>query len=343
MKKKITIALILIVLGYFAYNYFKSLTVEVEEVLNRSFVKETVLTGKLLLPKQSTIKSKISGDIKQVMVKDGTWVEKGDILLKIDSSEYYQNYSVMVQDIEKATNALDQYIDTNRDNLGDPEIIHGREILEIALQQSKSKKIASLIGFNDYNLVAPISGRFYFSLDMDLYEGEYVIINSEIGKIYDNDQLKVKVGVTPDEFGALEGLSGVIVKIEGLEKEVNATISQVSDAIGKNDNGDDVLFVDFDIIDDVEDIYKKHGLNVKVYIKKDAGKKLGVPFTAVFSEKSKDYVYLVTEGKAKKTEIKIINDFGDYLAIENQNIIEKDKIVKVVVEGLKDGKRVKSR
>ena len=344
MKRKVFIAIILIVGGFFVYNMFKPLSVEITEVGTQNFIKETVLTGKLVLVNQSSIKSTISGDIKEVLVTNGQQVEKGDVLIKIDSSEYYQNYAVIEKDIEKAVSALDQYIDLNRDNLNNPEIIHGRNQLEIALQQAKSKKIAGAIGFNDYNIKATISGKFYFTGSTDLYQGEYVTLNSEIGKIYNSDILKVKVGVTPDEFSALVGVQSVKVHIEGYDDvNINAQIGQVSDSIEKNENGDDVMYVTFDIFDTVADIYKKDGLNAKVFIEKDAGKMLSVPFSAIFSEKSVDYVYLVRNNKAYKTAIKIIEDFGDNIAVDKNDLKEKDRIVKNIVEGLKDGKRVKSK
>jgi len=322
---------------------YKALPVEVADVVSREFVKETVLTGKVMLTNQSSVKSKISGDVTKVYVDNGQQVEKGDVLFEIDSLQYYQNYQVVLKDIEKATNALDQYIDTNRDNLGDPEIIHGRQVLEIALQQAKSKQVASIIGFNDYKVVSPISGKFYFTNLKNINVGDYITFNTEIGKIYNNQKLKAKVGVTPDELSALDGVSKVKVQIEGYNKQVTAEINQISDAISKNENGDDVVFVTFNIIDDVEEIYRKDGLNVKLYIEKPAGKMLGVPFSAVFSNQSKDYVYLVNNNKVVKTQVTIIDDFGDYLAVENNNIKKGNKIVKVIVKGLKDGKRVKSK
>ena len=341
MKRKIVIIILILIVVFIGYNYFKAVDVEVEDVTIKDFSKETVLTGNLILVNQATVKSKISGEIKEVKVTDGQQVVKGDFLMKIDSSEYYQNYTVIEKDVEKAVSALDQYIDLNRDNMGDSDIIHARNMLEVSLQQAKSRQVAGLIGFNNYTLTAPITGKFYFANSLELKVGEYVTLNSVVGKIYNNDKLQVKVGVTPDEFSALEGVTMVKVQIEGYDKQVNAIITQISDAIGKNDNGDDVLFVTFDIFDLVDDIYKKDGLSCKVYIEKQVGNMLSVPFSAVFSEKSKDYLYLVKDNKVIKTEIFILDDFGEYISIKDQNIKENDKVVKINVEGLKDGKRVK--
>jgi len=343
MKKKILIAIILIVVVVVGYIIYKPINVQLTDVSSREFVKETVLTGKVMFTNQSSVKSKISGDILQVYVSNGQQVEKGDVLFTIDSSQYYHNYQVVLKDVEKARNALDQYIDTNRDNLNDPEIVHGRQVLEIALQQAKSKQIANSIGFNDYKIVAPISGRFYFTNLKEINVGDYITLNTEVGKIYNNQKLKAKIGVTPDELSSLDGVSKVKAQIEGYDKRVTAEIDKISDAVSKNENGDDVVFVTFNIIDDVNEIYRKDGLDVKLYIEKPAGKMLGVPFSAVFSEQSEDYVYIVNNNKAVKTQVTIIDDFGDYLAVKNNNIKEGDKIVKVVVKGLKNGKRVKSK
>ena len=342
MKKKIILILVVLIVGsFFVYTRFKSVDVSVERVTEREFIKEVVLTGNVITPNKSFVKSKISGVIKEVLVADGQEVEKDDILLKVDSSEYYQNYNVIVQDINKAQSAIDEYTDTYRDMLGEPEVIHGMEKLEIALQQAKSRQIASSIGFNNYEIKAPTSGNFYFANSQILYPQEYLVMGTEVGKIYDNNVINVKVGVTPDELSVLENLSNVVTKLEGTTTELKTEMSHISDSMERNENGDEVLYVTFNILDSVDDIYKKDGLDAKVFIRNDAGTMLGVPFSSIFSEKAVDYVYVVKDNKAIKTRINILEDYGDYVSIESEDLKLDDVIVQSLVEGLKNGSRVK--
>jgi len=102
-----------------------------------------------------------------------------------------------------------------------------------------------------------------------------------------------------------------------------------------------VLYVTFNILDSVDDIYKKDGLDAKVFIRNDAGTMLGVPFSSIFSEKAVDYVYVVKDNKAIKTKINILEDYGDYVSIESEDLKLDDVIVQSLAEGLKDGIRVK--
>jgi len=95
-KKKIIVAVVLvlialIVLVNIGSSNGKSLEVTVEKVQKRDVVEKVSATGEIKPKKNINISTDVAGKILKILVKEGDIVEKGQLLIKIDSAIYEAN------------------------------------------------------------------------------------------------------------------------------------------------------------------------------------------------------------------------------------------------------------
>ena len=64
------------------------ITVQTEKVTRRSITEVVVANGKIQPVLQVTISPEVSGEITELAVKEGQFVHKGDLLLKINPDVY---------------------------------------------------------------------------------------------------------------------------------------------------------------------------------------------------------------------------------------------------------------
>jgi HlyD family secretion protein len=95
-KKKIIVAVVLvfialIVLVNISSSGGKSLDVTVEKVGKRDLAEKVSATGEIKPKKNINISTDVAGKILKILVKEGDLVEKGQLLIKIDSAIYEAN------------------------------------------------------------------------------------------------------------------------------------------------------------------------------------------------------------------------------------------------------------
>lgn len=77
------------------------------DVKRRDLVIEVVDTGKIQPKEKIEIKSKVAGQVTQVLVEEGDRVKKGQLLLKLDPTDFEREVAKADADVAQAKNALE--------------------------------------------------------------------------------------------------------------------------------------------------------------------------------------------------------------------------------------------
>lgn len=363
MKKKwIVIGVIVIVVGLLAFNIWNSRTVDTVSVKTTSLkteeMSETVMTpGKLTLKdEQYVYVEPDKGEIADIFVEAGDTVEKDEKLLQYENDqtelEKKQNQLQIngiyleLDQIKKQHQDIDKELDKNPDN----EALKG-EHDEIKMQQQQKN----------------------LELEQALLEKESVekqeegaVVKADIaGTVLSVDEKAGSQGQMAEKavirIGSLDDVvvTGAISEYDTLGIELEQNVKLTSDAVPEEEWQGEVTYIsDLPEEQDMEMGQEETGATYPVEVKPDEkldlkpGFKLlmeittsnakveTLPLSAVQQEADDYYVFIVEDGKAKRTEVKIGTVNTEIMEVKD-GLSKEDKVVLNPTDELRDGMEVK--
>lgn len=100
----------------------KGVEVEVQPVERRTIIETVTATGKIQPVTQVNISADVSAKIIRLEVDEGDWVDKGQLLLELDS----ERYSAALESAQANFNAAEAQVNLARENMIKAEKDHGR-------------------------------------------------------------------------------------------------------------------------------------------------------------------------------------------------------------------------
>ncbi|MFA5879601.1 MAG: efflux RND transporter periplasmic adaptor subunit [Candidatus Margulisiibacteriota bacterium] len=341
MKKKFIILNLLLVLVFVTACSRNVPRKEVENNIAKTKVKIVninytpfVTTIKLISETQPIndldLSSQVGGIIEYAVPKVGSFVNKSQVLLKVDTKIAYERRLM-------AKYALD----TAKSNFNRQKYLFYRSLstsqnYENAFSQFKSAEaqfaIAEL-GYSNSIIKAPISGIItakYFDI------GEMCAPGVPIYNLIDLSKIKVVVG----------GLEGDLAKIKNKNIRVfipaiNQTFSGIINSIGVKADPRTKTFP-IEIVFDNKNYAVKSGMIAEVNIPTNFyPAAIVIPLDCIIDKGPEQYAYIVKEDKAKmvllslgireKNRVLVLNGlkFGDQLITEGQKILEDGEPVEI--------------
>jgi len=206
--KKLLIALGVIVavvgLGALAVSKGKSgkgREVRTEVVGRRDLVATVTASGKIQPKRKVDISADVSGRVIQLPVEEGQWVNRGDLLLRIDASQYEasvnQASASVSQAQARAAEAQAQLLKAQADQRRAEQLAQGHDLVSaqevdnartaaqvaaatlqasrFAVQQAQAGLAQARDNLRKTTIVAPMSGRV---VRLNIHEGETAIIGT---------------------------------------------------------------------------------------------------------------------------------------------------------------------
>ncbi|NOU62021.1 efflux RND transporter periplasmic adaptor subunit [Marinifilum caeruleilacunae] len=290
-----------------------------------SFQQEIISNGKLCAMRKADMPFNISGKLKEIPVKNGSFVNKGELIAGIDDFTLHNQFEKSKQAVAKARLEMENILIGQGYDGKDTTNIPGR-ILNIA--RLKSGLNDALIDYKkaqydleSRQLKAPFSGvisnlsaklyqqvepgkTFCTLINTKSFEVEFTIMESEIDQLYVNQQ----VSVQPFAFHE-ESYKGKLSQINPLVDE-NGLIKVK--AVIQNTGGK-----------------LMEGMNVKVMIERTVKSQLVIPKSALLLRQNKQVVFTYKEGKALWNYVKTGFENSDSYTIL-EGLSEGDE---VIVEG----------
>jgi RND family efflux transporter MFP subunit len=316
----------------------KIVPIEAMIVKKKSMERTLSLTGALEPVHAVDIVSEVSGKVKKINKKLGSYVTSTDVLSIIDDKIPLSQYEQAKAQVLMAENNLN----IAQLNLkSDRELFNNGDISQLAFENSKlavktaeanllsAKANLSLMEktYQDTRIKSPISGlisREYIELGM------MVNPNTPLYQVVDLKELKMSVGIPQDIIQSVNKNSKATITISALNNEkFPAEVRFISPHA-------DVTTGSFTIIiyvTNTDDMRIRGGMTAKVdLLLENIGKQLAVPDYAVIAKNAHHIVYKYESGKAKSKDVILGPTFGNNIVI-TEGISEGDTIV---VTGMKN-------
>lgn len=293
-------------------------------------VQGLVISGPLKAVNSAFVKARVAGELQGLTVREGDTVKAGQILARVDSTEFVARVRQAQQQAESAKAQVDiakRSFDNNR-SLVDQGFI-SKTALESSMATLSSAQAnygAAQAGadvasksLNDTVLRAPISGQIAQRLAQP---GERVAVDARIVEIVDLSRLELEASLgATDSLSVKVGQSAQLT-VEGAAKPLAARVVRVNPSAVA---GSRAVLAYLAIEPDAG---LRQGLFAQGLLATGATKALAVPLNAVRTDKPQPYVQIVSEGKVMHQSVQL----GARGEVAGQTLVG--------VEGLKEGTQV---
>ncbi len=288
------------------------------------------ITGSLKAVNTAVVKARVPGELQGLTVREGDTVQAGQVLARVEATEYaerlrqaqqqadaaraqvdiaqrqYDNNAALVNQGFISKTALDNSLaslNTARANLRAAQ--HGAEVVRKSL--------------SDTVLRAPIAGQISQRLAQP---GERVAPEARIVEIVDLSRLELEVALSPADAGAVRVGQPASLAIEGVPQPVNASVARINPSAQA---GSRSVLVYLSVATQPG---LRQGLFAQGQLATETQRALAVPLNAVRTDKPLPYVQVVDNGRIAHRTVQM----GARGEVDGETW--------VAVQGVADGARV---
>ncbi len=309
--------------------------VKSSEVLPANGNSKLIYNGVVKENRQVTLSFKVGGPVQELLVDAGDYVQKGQVLARIDK----RDYNVQVQATEarytQAKAEYERYL----------ELYERKKLPENTLDQlkagylmAKSQYEAATNALTDTDLRAPFAGY----VNQKLIENfETVGAGQPVVELLDFSDLEVVVSIPEGQINAMNEISKITCDIKNANQfNIPAKVKTLS-----KKTGDDRMF-EAKILLQGNDLNKgiKPGMVAKVNVLKFEEGENGmlVPIESVFAEAGKKHVWIISEDSTVEKHEVFASKVRENGLIEIKNHIKAgQQVVTAGVHSLIEGQKVK--
>ncbi|MEO7773995.1 MAG: efflux RND transporter periplasmic adaptor subunit [Steroidobacteraceae bacterium] len=241
------------------------------------------------------ITSKISNIVTAIHFRDGEQVKAGQVLVELDAAQATADLAAATADF---TDSVSQF-NRSRELVATQALSKAQfEQLESAMKANQARVAAAKAKFNDTYIRAPFSGRVGLRR---VSLGTLISPGTVIATLDDTSVIKVDFAV-PDVFvGSLrDGLTVTASTTAIAGRMFEGRVTSVDSRIDPSTRSVMVRAVLPN-----RDAQLRPGMFLTVSLAKDRREALVIPEEALVPEQSKQFVYVVQDGKARKREVQI--------------------------------------
>lgn len=322
--------------------------------LNLEIVGNGIVESKSVLDVVSEVSGKI--DYAKNNLKNGTFVKKGETVIKLDSREIENNLYSLRSDFITALATILPDLKVESPELYDkwfdyfsavdihqgipdlPEISHLQEKIKLSSRQIFTKYYSAKnqeILLSKYVIKAPYTG---FIKSRGVIQNSFVSRGQNLFTIEDVHNLEIAVPLLVDEFNQIQLNNGTNVKIssDNTETLLNGKLIRRDPVLDRNSQSLRV-YVSFTNSTMIPEFLAGNYVNVKII-----GKKLrnvaSIPRHLVDNE---NYVYTIENGKLAKEQVEILEIQKGSVIVAN-NFDKQLEIVTTILQKPLIGMQIKS-
>ena len=242
------------------------------------------------------VKSEASGQINKVLVKEGEMVQKGQILIEVDSRDYTSRLEQIEASYKLAALQHDRYSELRKKN-----IVAANEMdqVEAQLKALEAQKAQAKLALERTKVIASVSGRIN---EIEAKVGDYISNEKPVAQILQIGQVKVTVGIPESDVSAVTDLKEADITIDALD---NLKIKGRKYFLSRQPD-DMARLYNLELVVDNPNGRILPGMFAKVEIVKRQYKDaIAIPLYAVISQDDKNFIYIENNGKAEKQEVEL--------------------------------------
>ena len=299
-------------------------------VKNRELAQVLTISGALKAVNSAIVKARVPGELQDLSVREGDSVKAGQVIARVNPSEYQARVRQAQQMAEsaKAQVAIAQRsFDNNR------SLVEQGFISKTALDTSMASLAAAEASFraaqagvevatqslSDTVLRAPLAGLISQRLAQP---GERVVPDARIVEIVDLSRLELEAGLSSFEAMGLRLGQNATLQIEGLAKPVTARVVRINPSAVAGSRA----LTAYLAIDGVPGLHP--GMFVQGALNTGRLQSLAVPLSAVRTDKPQPYVQVVDQDRIRHQTVEL----GARGELEGQTL--------VAIKGLAENARV---
>ena len=304
----------------------------------RDITQGLAISGTVKAVNYAVIKARVAGELKEVVAREGDAVKTGDVLARIDPTEYQRRWQ---QASETASAAKSQMEIAQRAWDSNKALVDQGFISKAAMDNSVASyqgavasHKAAIAGadvarkaLDDATLRAPFAG---IVSGRAAQVGERVAIDAKIMELVDLSQLEVEVPLSPNESMDVRVGQVASLQVEDRKDVIGAKVKRISPSAQTGSRS--VLI--YLALDKAEGL--RHGLFAKGILGMGKSQVLAVPLSAVRTDRAQPYVQVVEQvGEQLQVIHKSVT-----LGVRGMDLAQPESETMVGVTGLTEGSTV---
>lgn len=312
-------------------------------------LKQTMaLSGALRAVDQSSVKARVAAEVREVLVREGESVTAGQILIRMDTSEF----QARVDQAKGNLNAMRAQLDIatkNRDN--NRALLDKGFISRAAFDNTASQFAAAQANveaahgaldivqksLNDSVVRAPISGLIAVR---NVQPGEKVSIDYKLLDIVNLKKMEVEALVPTSDITQIKIGQTVLLHIEGLTEEFTGHVTRINPATQAGSRSIAIYIQ----VANPQDVLKVGMFVDAQLVLRTKANVIAIPQSAVHKESSGAYVYGIENNVVTRKIVTLGQDGrnGEEALIEiTAGLKAEDQIVKTDMGNLRPGTTVR--
>lgn len=261
----------------------------------RDITQSLPVSGTVKALNYAAIKARVAGELKEILVREGDTVKTGQVLARIDPTEYQRRW---VQAQEQASAAKYQMEIAQRQWDTNKALVDQGFISKAAMNNSLASyqgavatQKAAIAGadvarkaLDDATLLAPFAGVIAVRVAQ---VGERVGIDAKVLELVDLSQLEVEVPVSPSESLDVRVGQVAALQLEDRKENITAKVKRISPSAQAGSRSV-MIYLSLDKPEGL-----RHGLFAKGMLGLGKSQVLAVPLSAVRTDRPKPYVQVV--------------------------------------------------
>ena len=325
---------------------------DVVKVQTLEVVQGLPVSGTLKAFSSAVVKARVAGELQGLTVREGDFVKAGQVIARIDSSEYQ---SRLRQAREQADSAKAQVDGVQRQYDNNKALVDQGFISKTALDTSLANLNASRSTYNaaraatdvagksvdDTVLKAPISGQVSQRLAQP---GERLAIDTRIVEIVDLSKLELEATLSAADSTQINVGQSAELQIEGGSQTATAKVVRINPSAQA---GSRSVLVYLSIDNSGESSQGKSPLRQGLFAQGTLGtaraKLLALPVTSVRTDKPAPYVQAIENGKVvhQPVELGSRGVAGNETVVAVKGIAEGTPVLRANIGYVREGSQVK--
>ena len=311
---------------------------EIFEVTPGELARQIPITGSLRASNQTLVKSKVAGELMEILVREGTTVQAGALVARIDTTDFELRLREREAQLRGAEAQLDQAkrtLDNNKQLLEKNFISQsafdtaksGYEVAVAGLDTQKAQLAQARKALNDTRVIAPMSGMV---AERFAQPGEKVSPDNKILSIVDLSRMELEAAIPSSDVGSLRIGQTLNLEIEGIEKVMQGRVARISPSTQAGTRS-----VPIYIALENKDARARAGLFAQGTLALDKRSNvLTIPINAVRDLAGRTFAYAIEGDKIVERDVKLgARDETKRAANGSEGIVE-------VLSGLKAGDQI---
>lgn len=314
----------------------------------RELLRALEVTGAIKAVNSAVVKAKVAGELQQLGVREGDRVAAGQVLGRLDATEYEWRLRQAREQAAQAQAQLDiaeRALENNRALVNQGFIsknaldtsVSNAAAARAALQAAKAAAELARKSQNDTVLRAPIAGLVSQRL---VQPGERVAIDGRIVEIVDLSRLEIEAALAPEDVSAVRIGAEAQLQVDGIAAPVTARVARINPA---TQAGTRAVMVYLGVDPQAG---LRQGLFARGRIALERKTTLAVPAAALRVDQAQPYALAVIDGKVVQRVVRLgargsSPDGGEALVEVVEGLADGDRLLRGTVGGLREGTPVR--